>query len=427
MKESFLHFIWELQYFAKKDLQTNQKERIEILSPGTLNTDAGPDFLNAKIRIGEIEWIGNVEVHKQSSDWFLHHHQHDEAYGNVILHVVYKHDKEILFSDGTVIPTIELQDRIAQDLILKYSNLINSPETLPCAAQLPQINSLIKVSTKENVLFKRLQRKSAEVRTLLVRNKNDWEETAYQLLAKNFGFKVNSEPFFRLSTGLPYKILDKYRKNLFQLEALLFGQSGLLDKKFDDEYPGLLKKEYEFLSHKYSLLDNQLNGFEWKFLRTRPANFPSVRIAEFAAIFHKNSSLFSCFLNFEAAEEIYSYFKIQTSDYWSAHYIFDKAVSAGPGMLGKSSIVNIAINTIVPLLVCYSKEKDDEVYLDKALSILESLPAEDNKITSLLISNGLEIDNGFDSQAAVELYNNYCKKKNCLNCNIGTTIIKINT
>ncbi|HXA01200.1 MAG TPA: DUF2851 family protein, partial [Cytophagaceae bacterium] len=236
MKESFLHFIWELQYFAKKDLYTNQKEKIEILSPGTLNTDAGPDFLNAKIRIGDIEWIGNVEVHKQSSDWFLHHHQHDQAYGNVILHVVYKHDKELFFDDGTIIPAIELQDRIAHDLILKYSKLVNSPETVPCAAQLPGISNLIKVSAKENVLFKRLQRKSSEVRMLLVRNKYDWEETAYQLLARNFGFKVNAEPFFRLSSGVPLKILGKHKQNLFQLEAMLFGQAGLLDKDYMDEY-----------------------------------------------------------------------------------------------------------------------------------------------------------------------------------------------
>jgi hypothetical protein len=426
MKESFLHFIWELQYFAKKDLQTNQQEKVEILSPGTLNTDAGPDFLNAKIRIGEIEWVGNVEVHKQSSDWFLHHHQHDQSYGNVILHVVYKHDKEIFFADGTIIPTIELQDRITQDLLLKYSKLVNSPETMPCAPQLPNISSLIKLSAKENALFKRLQRKSAEAGALLARNKNDWEETAYQLLAKNFGFKVNAEPFFRLSMAIPLKILDKHNKDIFQLEALLFGQAGLLEKKYKDEYPALLKKEYEFLSYKYSLSGYQLNDFEWKFLRTRPANFPSIRIAEFAALIHKGASWFSSVLDFKNAQEIYSYFRIQTSDYWSRHYIFDKEVSLTLGMFGKSSIENIAINTIVPLLVCYSKQKDDESYLDKALSILESLPAENNKITSLLSAHGLEIKNGFDSQAAVELYNNYCKKKNCLNCNIGTDIIKIN-
>ena len=426
MKESFLHFIWELQYFAKKDLQTNQKEKIEILSPGTLNTDAGPDFLNAKIRIGEIEWVGNVEIHKQSSDWFLHHHQHDQAYGNVILHVVYKHDKEIFFADGTIIPAIELQNRIAEDLILKYSKLVNSPETMPCAAQLPGISSLIKFSAKENALFKRLQRKSAEVRTLLVKNKNNWEETAYQLLARNFGFKVNAEPFFRLSGNVPLKILDKHRQNIFQLESLLFGQAGLLDKKYADEYPCSLNKEHEFLSHKYSLQSNQLNPSEWKFLRTRPANFPTIRIAEFAALINKSPALFSSFLTFGSMYEIYSHFKVQTSDYWHTHYIFDKSVPVAPAMIGKSSIENIAINTIVPLLVCYSKEKDDEVYLNRAISILESLPAENNKITSLLTASGLEIDNGFDSQAAVELYNNYCKKKNCLNCNIGANIIKIN-
>jgi hypothetical protein len=425
MKESFLHFIWELQYFAKKDLLTNQQEKIEILNPGTLNTDAGPDFLNAKIRIGEIEWIGNIEVHKQSSDWFLHHHQHNQAYGNVILHVVYKHDKEIYFSDGTLIPTIELQNRIAQDLILKYSKLVNSPETVPCSSMLGSMSSLIKLSAKENALFKRLQRKSSEVKQLLVRNKNDWEETVYQLLAKNFGFKVNAETFLRLSKSLPYKLLSKHRQDLFQLEALMFGQSGLLDKNYRDEYPRSLLKEYEFLSHKYAIYEDRLKEFEWKFLRTRPANFPSVRIAEFASVIHRNLSLCSSVLQLENAKDLYSWFNTETSAYWSRHYIFDKEAESGPGILGKASIENIAINTIVPLLVCYSREKDDETYLTKAISILESLPAEENKITHLLNGHGLEIKNGFDSQAAIELYNEYCRKKNCLNCAIGNDIVKM--
>ncbi|MFL5728421.1 MAG: DUF2851 family protein [Cytophagaceae bacterium] len=424
MKESFLHFIWSLQYFAKKDLLSNQQEPIEILHPGTMNTDAGPDFLNARIRIGGIEWIGNVEVHKQSSDWFLHHHQDDQAYSNVILHVVYKHDKEIVRRDGTLIPTIELQGRISQELILKYSRLVNSPETIPCSSYLRDIERITQVSAKENALFKRLSRKAGEVKELLIRNKNDWEETAYQILARNFGFKVNSEPFFRLSTGLPYKIISRHRQNIFKLEALLFGQSGLLDKNYEDEYPCQLKKEYEFLSHKYSIADSKLDASEWKFLRTRPANFPSVRIAEFASLISRESSLFSSIIQLEAPKDIYSFFRIKTSDYWSRHYIFDKEVECGAGMLGKSSIENLTINSLVPLMVSYSKEKDEQVFMQKALDILEFFPAESNKIISLLGSHGLEISNAFDSQAALELYNNYCRKKNCLNCNIGTSIVK---
>jgi hypothetical protein len=427
MKESFLHYIWELQYFAKKDLLTNQKEKVDILNPGTLNTDAGPDFLNAKIKIGDIEWIGNIEVHKQSSDWFLHHHQHDQAYSNVILHVVYKHDKEIFFPDGTMVPTIELQNRIAEDLILKYSKLVNSPETVPCSSRLPGMSSLIKLSAKENALLKRLQRKSAEVKELLNRNKNDWEETSYQLLAKNFGFKVNADTFFRLSKVLPYKVLSKHRHSLFQLEALLFGQSGLLDKKHEDEYPRSLSKEYEFLSYKYALHDHKLRGFEWKFLRTRPANFPSLRIAEFAALINKNPSLFYSVIQLKDASDLYSWFSIHTSAYWSNHYVFDREAETGPGILGKASIENLAINTIVPLLVRYSREMDAETYMGRAISILESLPAENNKITHLLSEHGIEITNGFDSQAAIELYNNYCRKKNCLNCAIGNYIVKMPT
>jgi hypothetical protein len=423
MKESFLHFIWELQYFHKKNLTTCQGDEIHIIHPGISNTDSGPDFSNAKIRIGNIEWFGNIEIHIKSSEWYQHSHHHDPEYYNIILHVVWKNDKNILHKDGTPIPTIELKDRIDEGLILKYKSMVNSPEVIPCSKALPDTPDIHKTSMLDKVLIRRIESKAAEVNQLLIRNKHNWEETAYQVLAKNFGFKINCDPFLMMSQGLPLKILSRHCDNLRDVEALLFGQAGFLEHNFEEEYPRELKKEYAFLSHKYSLSSARLSEFQWKFLRIRPANFPTVRIAEFAALIHKLPSLFSSFIEFENTGQIHKALDLNLSAYWDDHYYFDKKVKGKGRKIGKASIENIILNTIVPILVCYAKEKDNNDYIERAIHFLEFLPPEENKITKLWAGQGLCIDNAFDSQAVIELYNNFCRRKNCLNCNIGINIL----
>lgn len=423
MKESFLHFIWQFQYFNKSDLRSSDGEIINILHPGFLNDDSGPDFLNTKVMIGNITWNGNVEIHIKSSDWNQHNHQNNEAYENVILHVVWQDDKSIFRKDGTKIPTIELKNRVSTDLILKYNDLMNSRYHIPCADQLQQIPSVTLYSMLDKALSHRLQQKADFVNSLYIKTRQNWEEAAYQLLAKNFGFKINSEAFLELSKILPYKLILKHSDNLLQIEALLFGQAGLLEGNMEDPYFGFLQREFSFLKHKYGF-DFQLKVSQWKFLRLRPANFPTIRIAQFAAILHKNKSLFSFFTDFQSYNELFNKLKVTQSDYWLKHYNFaTESKSRIPG-LGTDSVNNLIINTAVPLLAALSKQRDNQEYLDKAIQLLESLPKEENRILKLWNEAGIKVKNSYDSQALIELYNNFCLERQCLTCKIGTAVLK---
>jgi hypothetical protein len=426
MKESFLHLIWKLQYFNKQNLITTQGENIHVLHPGILNHDSGPDFSNARIKIGDIEWYGNIEIHIKSSDWKLHHHHNDDAYNNVILHVTWNDDEPVRRDDGCLIPTIELKNKIDEKFILKYSLIINNKEEIPCLKHFSSVEEINKLSMLDKVIVERMQKKAGGVKELLIKNNNDWQETTFQVLAKNFGFKLNDEPFLRLARSLSLKSLLKHRDHLFQVEAILFGQAGLLDGKLNDEYPKSLKKEYDFLSHKFVTTGKKLQKSEWKFLRIRPANFPTIRIAEFASLIYHQSAAFTSLLDFEKVGEVKEVFKVKVSDYWKDHYMFDKRSEkkSDPSGMGEESIYNIIINSIVPFLFCYAKEKDNELYIERALKFLEGIPAEKNKITRIWNDAGLSIKNAFDSQGSIELFNSYCKVKNCLNCDIGVSIIK---
>lgn len=462
MKESFLHFIWQFQYFNKNNLVTDQGEEVCVLSPGSLNTDAGPDFRNAKIKVGEIEWFGNVEIHVRSSDWINHNHQNDDAYDNVILHVVYENNKQVKRTDGSSLPTIFLKNKISKKLIKRYDSLYKNKEKIPCKAHFHNIPRIIKLSMLDKALMQRLEEKAKLIMDILVRNNHDWEETTYQLLAKNFGFKINSDAFLRLSCVLPLKILLKHRDNLFQIEALLFGQSGLLDGNLltrptgihndqpdgKDDYIKLLTREYRLLAHKYSLDNDKLSNMEWKFLRLRPANFPTIRISQFACLIHNTPGFFSTILETKDVKKLYKLFKVQQTDYWQTHYLFDKTATAAhtdniatgktgqankpdtnrhrkiPGF-GKMSIENLIINTIAPLLICYAKQKDNNIYIERAVRFLESLPAEKNHIINYWQDINMPMKSAFDTQAGIELYNNFCKKKKCLSCKIGVAIMKM--
>lgn len=424
IKETFLHFIWKLQYFHKQNLTTTQGEAVQILHQGTLNTDAGPDFLNARIKIGNLEWFGTIEIHLNSSDWELHQHQHNEAYNNVILHVVWADDQPVLRDNGLLVPTIELKNRISEALILKYSSIVNNKEPIPCSGHLESVSSLKKISMIDRAVVERLEARRSFIQELVRRNKGDWQESAYQLVAKNFGFKLNAEPFLRLAYSTPLKTLLWHRKNLFQLEAVLLGQSGLLDDRLDEGYPLNLKKEYEFLSNKLSF-NSSLKKSEWKFLRIRPANFPTLRIAEFAALVHTCPDFFTSIVDFKSVKDIHKVLRgAMLSDYWKDHYVFNKVSDKKVNrQLGDDSIDNLVINTIVPFLYCMGKEKDQELYVERALSFLEEINAENNTVMRRWNDSGLRIYNAYDSQGALELYNNYCARKSCLDCEIGVSIL----
>jgi len=423
MNESFLHYLWQFQYFDKNELLTSQGEPISILKIGHLNSNAGPDFSDAKIKIDGIEWAGTVEIHIKSSDWYAHHHQMDNAYENVVLHVVWENDKPICRQDKTLIPTLELKKRVDVSLLKEYKKLINSPHFIACEKSFARVDDLVKLSMFDKALMQRLENKASHVYEILKLNNGDWDETCYQLLAKNFGFKVNADPFYQLAKSLPYKIIQK-QNSLLQVEALLFGQAGMLETKTKEEYITSIFQEYKLLAQKYSLLESRLKPSQWRFLRLRPANFPTVRIAQFASLLYSSKNIFSQLISANSFSSIQKLLSVDQSAYWNIHYRFGKKAKDSVPNIGESSIQNIIINTVAPLLVAYGKYKDDQLFIDRAIELLQQLPAEQNKITRTWSELGLKVKTSFDSQALIELYNNFCQKRQCLNCSVGISLLK---
>lgn len=424
MNEAFLHYIWQFQYFDKRDLLTTEGEKIEVFRQGILNTDAGPDFSNAKIKIDSIEWAGNIEIHIKSSEWIEHRHDMDTAYENVILHVVWKDDKPVKRKDGSTIPTLEIGVRVDTALIKQYRKLIESSFVIPCGKILSTVNALTRLSMLDKVLIERLELKSKAVSESLKRNNSDWNETSYQILARNFGFKVNSEPFDILSQNLPYKILLKHADHPVQIEALLYGVAGFLEAGLKDEYFTLLQKEFKILNAKYKLEEGKLNPSQWKFLRLRPANFPSIRIAQFASLIAVNKNLFSKFIESKSYADLLMIFDVSQSEYWRKHYRFGHKAKSDVNDFGQSSKDNLIINSVIPLLVAYGMERGEQMYIDRAQEILQQMPSEANKITRMWDTLDWNVKSAFDSQGLIHLFNNYCQHKNCLNCSIGISLLR---
>lgn len=423
MNESFLHYIWQFQYFNKVDLLTSGEEKISVLRPGFHNTHAGPDFLQSKIKIDNIEWAGHVELHVKSSEWYNHRHEQDGAYENVILHVVWENDKPVYRKDNTLLPTLELKKRVDTSLIQSYRKLVESSSEVACERNFHSVDTIVHLSMLDKALMQRLETKSDLVSKLLEGNQGDWEETCYQWLAKAFGFKTNSDAFFDLSRSMPFKIIQKHN-SLQQKEALLFGVAGMLSTKTKNEYITALYGEYQFLRKKFKLAEAELNPSQWKFLRLRPANFPTVRIAQLASILHQQKSIFSKLIETEDVSELIKIFSTVQSAYWQEHYRFGKPAKGKVPSMGIASIENLIINAVAPMLVAYGKAKDETIYIERAVHLLQQLPGESNKITRLWDELGLKMKTAFDSQAGIELYNNFCKKRQCLNCSVGVALLK---
>ncbi len=424
MQESFLQYIWQFQYFDKKELKTTQGEKLDIFVPGVLNGNAGPDFENAKVKIANIDWAGSIEIHTNSSGWYDHHHDSDPAYENVVLHVVWNDDKVVLRSDGTKIPTLVLSDRVDQSLIKRYANLVETPTSIPCEQLFQGVSDLVKHGMLDKALMTRLEGKAQFIIQLLETSANDWEQVTYQLVARNFGFKINYEPFFQLANCVRRKTLLKHASNLTQIEALLFGQAGFLDYGIKDEYFKVLQREHKVLSSKYGLANQKVNKESWKFLRLRPANFPTIRIAQFSSLFYLHKDFFSKIIEAQTNDQLHQLFDVKTSDYWQNHYRFGRKTVRSISKIGIESINNIIINTVAPLLVAYGRINDDQQSIDRAINFLHQIKAEKNKITKTWESIGFKVKDAFDSQALIELNNNYCLKRRCLDCNIGIDILK---
>jgi len=404
-------------------LQTSTGENIQVFQPGNRNSDSGPDFSDARIKIGDIEWRGSVEIHIKASGWIDHHHSTDEAYEKVILHVVWENDKPIVRNDGTHMPTLELKNRVDMSLWSRYKNLFTSAEPIPCGNSWSSVRDITKFSMLDKTVMHRLEMKADSVLQTLKKNAGDWEETCYQLVFKNFGFKINADPMLQLAQALPYRVLLKHLDKPYQVEALIFGQAGFLEKVKEDDYTTVLLREYSVLSKKYTLEPKSLKLVQWRFLRLRPANFPTVRLAQLASLFVKQQNLFSKIVESEDFKQLFGLFDVEQSEYWRTHYQFSKETKGEVPFLGEASIHNLIINTIAPLLVAYGKAHDDQIFVDRAIALLQQVKAESNKITRQWATLGFNVKTAFDSQGLIELYNNFCLKRRCLDCSVGSHLV----
>lgn len=430
MPESFLYFLWQYQYFNLLGLTTSEGEPIQVIHPGFRNPNAGPDFLNARLMVSDVEWVGTVEAHTKTSDWLAHRHQHDPAYDNVILHLVWNHDRPlpqqaILRTDGTPIPTLELQYRTDSHLLKRYLQLADSPESIPCAGQFQSVHALRRTAMLDKAMMQRLERKAILVYQIFEATGQDWEETTYRLLATNFGFRINADPMEQLSRAVPLKVIQKHRNAPLQIEAMLFGTAGMLTNLPDgDTYTESLQREYRFLSAKYNLGERELPAHIWKWSRLRPANFPTLRLAQLAALLAHHRSLFSVCMDSTDAWDLVKALQINVSAYWQNHYRFGKSTEKLMSALGTTSASILLINTVVPLLAAYAHHRNQPHYIDRAVDLLEKLPAEKNHITDLWADLDVPVDSAFDSQASLELYNEFCLPRKCLNCQIGMALVR---
>ncbi|GGG93589.1 DUF2851 family protein [Pedobacter zeae] len=421
--EDFLHYVWQFRSFDYSGLHTVAGESLKIINPGLLNKNAGPDFFHAKIEIDGTTWAGNVEIHLRSSDWLKHHHQKNPAYENVILHVVYEHDAEIKRMDQTVLPVLELKNRISADLIKKYENLFLTLTDFPCIAQIGTVDPLIVDSFLARTLIERFELKTNAVIETLNELNGNWEETFYRFMARNFGFKINALPFEMIAKAVPQHIYSKHKNNPYQIEAMVFGAAGFLTDQFEEEYPRKLKAEFAFLRKKYNIEPVEVSV--WKFMRMRPQNFPTIRLAQFAALMVKANHLFSKIMEIKEVNDLRILFeKLPVNDYWKTHYHFKKEAPGVNIQIGKDSVDNILLNTVALFLFAYGKYTATQFYISRAIKLLESLPAEENAITGKFRGAGVKIGHAFASQGILQLKKQYCNEKKCLSCGIGIKILK---
>ena len=422
MQEDLFQYLWKMKLFNTSNLKTTDNENIEIIQVGHQNHYSGPDFFNAKIKIGSTVWAGNVELHIKTSDWLLHHHQHDSAYQNIILHVVYENDMVLKNTNGEVIKTLILKDQISETVIQKYQNFKEHNTRIPCEKSIAQVPSTFINASLEKLIIDRLERKSRAIESLLAENNQHWEQSFYIHLASTFGFKVNQIPFELLARSTPLAVLAKHKNNIQQLEAILLGQAGFLNDTFTENYGVMLQNEYTFLKKKYAL--NEIAIHSWKLSRLRPSNFPMVRIAQFAALIHHSSHLFSKIIATESVDELLNLFKVCASSYWDTHYHLHSKSSKSSKNIGKSAIEILIINSIVPFVFVYGKQYGNTIKSDFSLDLLERLSAEKNNVIAVWESIGIKPNNALQTQALIELKNNHCNLKKCLQCSIGHYIIK---
>lgn len=415
--EKLMQYVWKHRLWRSEDMVTNTGKKVRVVDPGLLNTDAGPDFFNAKIEIDGHMWVGNVEMHYRATDWKRHHHDSDKAYDSVILHVVAKDDAPVRRTNGELIPQLVLE--VSPQFNADYASLVGATIEVPCAAKIKQVPHLTIVEWVEGLAFERLHGKVERIHQLLDSFNGSWEDVCYVTLARNFGFGINNDAFERLARRTPLRLLGKHSDSVLQIEALLFGQAGMLDsqKPGMDSYYNQLCTEYAFLSKKFQLTPMEKES--WKLFRIRPQNFPYRRIAMLAQFIEGGFRMMNRILEAEGEKEMRALFEVELSGYWTKHYTFGKPNERATATLSRNSIDIILINTVAPLLYAYGELTGDYEMTDKAIKLLEDLRAESNSIVSHFVAYGIDCPDALTSQALVQLKREYCDARKCIYCKIG--------
>lgn len=421
MTERLLQFIWQFQYLNRNNLTTAQGELLHIIHPGQLNPHQGPDFFNGRIKVGSTEWAGHIEVHLKSSDWYRHQHERDPGYGKVILHVVWKHDAEVTDENGIQVPVVELQHRVSNALLHQYENWMNTPQQIPCGNGIRQVDSLKWKSWLDRLLAERLLDKCSRVARQVQHTENHWEEVCWRIICAYFGGPVNKTSFEQVAESLPLRLLAKHKDVLPQLEALLLGQAGLLHKDFKDDYPRMLYREYQFLQKKYGL---QVINKPPVFLRMRPTEFPTIRLAQLAALIHQSRHLFSKLTEVQSLTDVTKLFDVQANDYWNDHYRPDAPSGFLPKHTGKTLITRVIINAVIPVLFSYGHHQMLDSLRNRAFGWLEDMAAESNTYTRIFSGLGKKPVSAAESQAMLTLKQEYCDAKRCLSCAVGTHLLR---
>ena len=421
MKEDFLHYLWKFKKFDALNLKTFNGEEITIINVGQYLELAGPDFFNAQITIDNQKWAGNVEIHLKSSDWYVHHHERDEAYENVILHVVWEHDTEIFRKNNTEIPVLELKKYVDKETVANYQSLMTPKSWIFCEKQLADIPQFALKNWQERLFFERLERKSNPIFELSEKTNRDWEAVLFCLLAKNFGLNTNGEIFLKIAQSIPFSIIRKESFEVENLEALLLGNAGLLDLEKEDNYFKDLKFRYFYLLHKYQLEKKIIEPVQ--FFKHRPDNFPTIRLSQLANLYHSQQNLFSKISSSTLLKSIYEVFDVSASNYWQNHYQFDKESPKKKKQLSKSFVDLVIINTIIPLQFAYAKSQGKEIS-EELIQLLDEVAPEKNAILDKFNSFGIKSRNAFETQSLLQLKNEYCNKSRCLECAIGMELLK---
>jgi len=421
MREDFLHHVWQFKKFTVQGLTTVQGEPVEIINGGQYLQLAGPDFFNAQVVIGGQHWAGNVEIHIKSSDWYLHNHERDTNYDNVILHVVWEHDTEVLRKDNTEIPVLELKQHVNPKLLDNYTALAAAKTWIFCEKELEGMNSFVLENWKERLFFERLERKSLPILELAKQTNGDWEAVLFSFLAKNFGLNTNGDTFFATAKSLPFSVVRKESFDAENIEALLMGRAGLLDDDFEDLYAKDLKARYAYMAHKHQLQPAHINSVEY--FRHRPDNFPTIRLSQLAQLYHSTQNLFSKVIAAKSLGKLYEVFNLQSGAYWQTHYRFDKESPKKRKSLSMSFIDLLVINTVIPFRFAYNKSigKDNS---EELVALMQQAAPEKNATIDKFKTFKVGTQSAYDSQSLLQLKNEYCNHKRCMQCALGLELLK---